>query len=405
MPSFPPWRWSRRLAAIVLCLGIGLRIVPLLIAPDAPLATCDGRGYWNLATNLAAGRGLSIDDPVVAQQLCPLGFGPGHHFSPLLPIIEAGFILALGPGLPALVASLITVSLAMIGVVYWTTRDLFGRDAALAVSALMSIEWTTVLFGTRQGYSESLVLLTLVLTLWAILKSLSDERYIMIAGLAAGLGYLSKASAGWFFLIAGLGGLSWRLVHRGWRVFLDRNYLGAILIFGSIFGAWSARNLYHFWDGTPRGLLTQWQTSELTARAIRLAFDEPGVFAFGLIGKFPILVLGVVVPLLGLHRLVWAGLRDWRREDVSGLWLASVLLFALGWLFAAAFWVTEQSDLLWADPIRYVATAIFPLAWLVILTRPDWREHRGWTIAYGVGLLLAVTMPFLLGQGRVLGSS
>ncbi len=59
------------------------------------------------------------------------------------------------------------------------------------------------------GFAEALVAMLFVLTVWAILKSLKRTRYIVWAGLFAGLGFLAKASLGYFFF-AGLAGLLWR---------------------------------------------------------------------------------------------------------------------------------------------------------------------------------------------------
>jgi hypothetical protein len=290
-----------------------------------------------------------------------------------------------------------------VGAAVLTTRDLFGRSAALLVGALLAVEWTTTLYGSRQGYSENLILITLILTLWSILRSVKDERYILFAGLFAGLGYLSKASIGWFFLIAGLGGLAWRLWHRGWAVLRNRHYLGAIGIFGLFVGSWSLRNLALFWDGTPAGLLTDWQTSVVTGEKIVYAFQHPALLAIGLVGKFPILLFGTLLPVAPLLPSIARAFREWRREDVSGLWLAAVLLFVLGWLFAATFWVAEGLALRWGDPIRYVAPAAVPLAWMVFLVPEARATARAWTWSLILGILAVVVMPKLVHPGGPLG--
>jgi hypothetical protein len=49
---------SLRLAAITaLAVGLIIRSVPLLKQPDAPLTTCDGRAYYEMAVSLAQGGG------------------------------------------------------------------------------------------------------------------------------------------------------------------------------------------------------------------------------------------------------------------------------------------------------------------------------------------------------------
>src|SRR5207247_2887141 len=85
-------------------------------------------------------------------------------------------------------------------------------------------------------YAENLITLLFVVTVAAILKSLDRPRWILVAGVAAGLAYLTKSSVGPFFLVAGLAGFSWRFRFVRWAVFRDRAYLAAIGIFGAFRG-------------------------------------------------------------------------------------------------------------------------------------------------------------------------
>jgi hypothetical protein len=101
------------------------------------------------------------------------------------------------------------------------------------------------------------------------------------------------------------------------------------------------------------------------------------------------------VPLLGGFR---QSLREWKREDVSGLWLAVGLVFVLGWFFAGVFWVSEQTNLLWADAIRYVMPAQIPLLWLLVRDNQP-QGTRRWAIAYGIMLLTTLASTFLLDVG------
>ena len=180
------------------------------------LSTCDGRAYYTLAVSWAHGRGLYIDDPQTVQQCAGhLEIGPSHHFAPALAVIEGTFIGMLGETVTAIVLPLLLISWGAVLVAWWATRNLFGSDAGLLVGAAVSLEWTGVFFGTWHGYSENLVVITFTLTMWAILRALRDDRFLLLAGLFASVGYLSKASMGWFFLLAGAGGLLWRVVYRG----------------------------------------------------------------------------------------------------------------------------------------------------------------------------------------------
>ncbi|MEP7378443.1 MAG: glycosyltransferase family 39 protein [Chloroflexota bacterium] len=395
-------RGLRWIAITAFALGLAVRTVPLVLKPDAPLTTCDGRAYHTLALNLVAGNGLTYDDPVtVAQCGTHLTLGPSHHYAPGRAFVEAPFIALLGNTTLALVLPLLLLSWGAVFVAWWTTRDLYGGDAGLLAAAAVSLEWTGALFGTWVGYAENLVIITFTLTLWAIVRALKDDRFLVLAGLFAGAGYLSKASLGWFFLIAGLGGFVWRLLYRGIGVLKNRWYWAAIAVFGLIFAVWGLRNLSLFWDGTASGLLDSWQTSDVQAQFVAAALGQPSELALGLAGKLPILVIGLALgflPLLGGFR---QSLREWKREDVSGLWLAIGLVFVLGWFFAGVFWVSERTNLLWADAIRYVMPAQIPLLWLLLRDGQPQRRLP-WALSFVIMLAMTFASISLMDSGALL---
>src|SRR6478609_5134510 len=122
-----------RLVAIgAIAVGLIIRSVPLLRQPAAPLSTCDGKAYYEMAVSLAQGHGFVITDPFLLT-VCEghLALGPSHHFAPGLPIIEALFVRLFGDGTVALVVPLILLSWLAVAFALWTTNDLYGTDAAL----------------------------------------------------------------------------------------------------------------------------------------------------------------------------------------------------------------------------------------------------------------------------------
>jgi 4-amino-4-deoxy-L-arabinose transferase-like glycosyltransferase len=382
-----------RLAAFAaLVAGLLLRTVPLLLDPTALRATCDGQAYHDLAVSFVRQGSFTIDDPGLVSVCYGLvDLGPSHHFAPGLPLIEAPFIALLGDTPLALVIPLLLLSWLAVVVAGLTTRDLYGNNAALLVSAAVSLDWTGVVYGTFLGYSENLVLIGLTLTLWAVLRGLRDERFITAAGLFAGIGYLAKASVGWFFLLAGLGGVLYRLIFRGWQVLKSRSYWAGVALFALPVALWSLRNIAVFWNGSLLGLADSWQTSKPTAMAVAAAVQRPDLWALAAAVKAPVLlvILGAAfVPLAGPLR---AALRDWKREDVFGLWLTVGLIFILGWFFASAFWVVEQNNLFWGDHARYIMPAQIPLLWLVVRRRE--ASAAGWSISFVVRLAMCLLMP------------
>jgi 4-amino-4-deoxy-L-arabinose transferase-like glycosyltransferase len=389
----------RLLAVSAIAIGLIIRSVPLLSKPEAPLNTCDGRAYYEMALSLAQGHGFVINDPFLLS-VCEghVALGPSHHLAPGLPIIEALFVGLFGDGRLALVVPLILLSWLAVAFALWTTNDLFGTDAALLVGAAVSLDWTGSFYGTFLGYSENLVLIVIAVTLWAILRALRNDRFVLWAGLAAGIGYLSKASIGWFFIIAGIGGFVYRLMFRGWGVLRNGWYWGAVAIFAMPVAVWSYRNFSLFWDGTPGGLIDAWQTSGLISQLVANAFAHLDQLAVGLAGKLPVMAGLLLLPYVPFVDVLWRQLKRWREEEVFGLWLAIGLIFVLGWFFAAVFWVTDQTSLWWADNVRYVMPAEIAILWLIVRddAKPSlWR----WSICFAV--LLAMSMlppPYYLTQ-------
>jgi hypothetical protein len=397
----------RLIAFAALAAGLLLRAFGLIVHPTAPLVDCDGRASFVMGMAWAQGRGLVLDDPALLE-LCALfgleQLGPARHFAPGLALIEGSFFLLLGNATLALVVPLLLISWLAVGSVWWATRNLYGGDAALLVAASVSVEWTGVLFGTWKGFSENLVVIALAMTIWAVLRALRDDRLMLAAGFFAGVGYLSKASMGPFFLIAGVGGLAWRLLFRGRSVLVNRWYWAAIGIFAIPFSLWALRNISLFWDGTPLGLLEAWQTSEIVGRMIQTAISEPGELLIGLAGKLPVLLIGLLLPFAPLLPHFRAPLRRWREEEPLGLWLTVVLVFILGWLFAAIFWVNEDTSLLWADPLRYVMVVQVPLLWLLVREGGPFPT-RPWAVSLLILAALTLVMPYLLQPGNVLSIS
>lgn len=190
-----------------------------------------------------------------------------RHFPPLYPAYLAVFYTLAGFSLEVTKTAAIAASLLLLAVAYLTTRDLFGRRKALYALALVALD-PIYLAGTWMTYSESLVGILFVLTMWAILKSLRRESYILLAGLFAGLGFLARSHIGYFFAIAGIAGIAWRFYHVRWRFLRDGWYLAAIGLFVGIVGAWSYRNVLRY--GWPH-----WETSWYVSYAYETASPIP----------------------------------------------------------------------------------------------------------------------------------
>lgn len=362
----------RRFWLALLVAGVLLRIA----APFAMDVWEDGGEYAAMGHALAARGDLWLPS---GEDRVPGGSTgePGHsrHYPPAWPAVLAAGYAVLGFGLWQTKVVALATALVAIAVAYACTRDLYGPDKALIVGALVAVE-DQLLWATGRGYSENLVLVFFTLTLWAIVRSLKDERFVLLAGLFAGLAYLTRASMGPFFLVAGIGGFAWRLRHRGWRGVASPWYLGAAGLFAAMVLAWAARN--QALHGSPT---TSLHMSTATAHALA----NPGALLVGLGAKLLLFSAFAAVFVLPLGRELRAAARRAREEETSALWLAAGLVFVLGWLLTALLWTYEGYTPFFLENQRYVVVALVPLAWLAVR---EMRDAKG-LATLGVVLLLA----------------
>ena len=279
-----------------------------------------------------------------------------HHYPPLYPVLVAGFEQIFGTTRAALHLAGITTGLLAILVAYLCSRNLYGHRKALVVAAVVAASPIFVQ-NTGQAYSENLVLVLFTITLWAILRSLERPAFIILAGALAGLAYLAKSSMGYFFVIAGLGGLVWRLRWRGLKVLRDPAYLAAIAIFGALVLAWAWRN----WR-----LFGNWETSHHLSAAYAAGLAEPGAWLLlSLVTLVFYATLGYLVYLGTLPVLpTLARAPKLQSEHDSGLWLALGLPLLLTAVIDAALWLKEGDFRL--DNARYIGFVAIPAAWLLV---------------------------------------
>ncbi len=356
-------RFRGTVPEILLAAGIGLRVLAVLWLPVA----ADASEYAVLGTSILGGQGMWLPwGEWWETETWPAG--PSHHYPPVYPTYLVPFLAAFGFTTRTVQLGALAAGLALLLLFRRATAWLFGREPARWFAALLALD-PVLIATTGTGYAENLVTLLFVVTVAAILKSLDRPRWILVAGLTAGLAYLTKSSVGPFFLIAGVAGFAWRFRFARWAVFRDRAYLGAIGIFATVAGAWAVRNLSLFWDGTPAGLLTAWQTSGLFSREWPVALGNPAEYLWILAVRLPFfaaLFLLVAAPW-------WRELRALpllSDEGSSALGLAAGLTYVLAWLISGALWVVERSPIFWADLGRYVVMAN-PIVWWMAAKRAD----------------------------------
>ena len=372
--------------------AIALGVLMLLAAPAVMDLGYDANTY------VATAHGFAQTGELVLQWGDVLTFAPtlpghSHHFPPAYPIYLGVVFVLFGYGLAQAKLAAVFASLALLGVMYLCTRDLYGHRRALVATAIFAVApW--LLWTTGMGFSEGLATLLFTLTMWAILKSLDDERFIVLAGVFAGLAYLARSSMGAFFLLAGGAGFAWRLRHRGWRATLSSPWYGlAILAFGAIVGAWAYRNVELF--GWPN-----WETSPGTRYIPQWIADHPREYLLGLLVRAPLLLV-VAAPILAL---MWPearrSVRRIRDEHTSGLWLSVILVWVLGLVFSAAYFSMGPSryEVFRLDNLRYAVVGVVPLAWALareadLDARATQRRIVALLAVSLVGCLLVATFP------------
>lgn len=354
---------AERWAVAAITAGVILR----LAAPFTMDFRADGNTYTAMGHALATRGSLLMpwgDVTTWAREAA----APSHHYPPLYPAVLAVAYKLLGWHLWVSKGVAVALSLAVLPLVWWCTKDLFDRESAWlttgVVAAMPHLVWVT---GT--GFSENLVMIFFALTMWGILKSLANPRYIVVAGLAAGCAYLTRASVGYFFVIAGLGGFLWRFAYVRWRVFTNGSYLAAIAVFGSIVTAWATRNVLNFGWSTETWFgysirVPNWQTSSYTQWVSNYAFARPWEWAESIVGRAPLFLGFLAWMIAPFLPETWRSLRRIREESVSALWLSVFLVLVIAWVMAAMFFVYEKAVFFWEHQ-RYVVIAAIPIAWAV----------------------------------------
>ena len=303
-----------------------------------------------------------------------------HHFGPMYPIYLSLFYIVLPAHLGTQIAVQIIFSLS-IAAVFIATKKLYGLIPAL-LSTLFVVTNPTFLFTTSRNYSEPLVLILYILTIFFIMESLKPEKSnrIILAGLFAALGFLTKSGLGYFFIITGVAGFLWRFNYMKWNVFKNKNYLLAIAVFLTLVLTWTIRNLTLFWDGTFYGLFSAAQPSQyLNDAVIHSVTKDLGSFMIQF-WFFAILSVFFLAPyVLILSPYVKKAFRNIREERISCILLAIVLPIIIGVVMGAAifiyenewmpnYWITfypvSQVHYLTSTLIRYLFIAIIPLSWL-----------------------------------------
>ncbi len=302
------------------------------------------------------------------------------HFGPLYPLYLSVFYL-FSRDLVATQAAVLVMGAMATSVVFAATRRLYGAvEGVIAVALLLGVP--SILYSTSLNMEEFLVAMLYCLIVYSLRRSLDsgDEKYVVLAGICAGLAYLAKSSTGYFFLIAGLGGFLWRFRYAKWEVFKDRNYLGAVAAFGSISGIWVIRNVLTLWRPRTgfKGLLSAWNGDYYFNNAFNYAFYGHLELVLATCAGF----LGLMLFFLVAYSWpfwphIWEARVPHNREVVSLLVLATFTPIIISAPISAMYYLFEhqrlsgmsfdfqaQIDYFVNHGIRYMFFSLIPMAWL-----------------------------------------
>lgn len=348
---------------------------------------------WDSAWYMMLARSFSEDGTFWIRWTHDPRFYSGY-WPPLYPILLSPLVKLFGAQWTTLGLGSFLMSALLTAATFFTTRDIMGRTRAFAAMALVAVS-PAFMSSDARGMSESLIALTVVLTMWALLKGIDRPVWLAPALGFGFLAYMSKANLGIPFVLAGLVAFAlWIGYARGWRrTFGNPMWAASGLVALGILGAFAMARTGRL-GGIGVGVI------EPVTRAISHPLWVPFLF---LKIAFAVAFLFVVTLPFSLHVRKALPSLDPRRNPKEGtLWLATMLPLLATGIFTASFLITEKRGplqfenvvagfgesfvqgfieltatialLIDFDNVRYLTPAIVPALWLLLPHVPFERD-------------------------------
>lgn len=244
---------------LIIIIGVVLRIVSLTHTP----ILYDGATYSDIGWGL-----LKYGTFTTGTQDSP-AWGDSLIYPLYLSLFYKGFGYSV---FSTQLASLIAGILAIF-VVYITTADIFDKRKGLIVAAIIALNpW--VIFATATNITENFLIIFLSLTLWALIKSSKDTRYLFFGGIFATLTLLAKTNIGIpLVIVLVIFFVLWQFYYNKKKILKDPYMIFFVVIL--LVGAFARYYMMSQMDGYPSEARTS-LPSLLTARGlIQLAFQLP----------------------------------------------------------------------------------------------------------------------------------
>lgn len=388
LPASTPEGGHRALLLKLAYAAIALGVLARILMPFVADLYQDGATYAVMGESWAESRQFIMPHgDVGTTNATPT---PSQHYPPGYATYLGVLFSVFGEGLWQAKAAALLASLAAVAVVYFATRDLYGPLAAAMAAGLVALE-PHLVWVTGTGFSENLTVVFFAATAWAAVKSLKDDRYVLLVAFFGALVYLtriSRAGVGYFLLFAGVAALGWGLYHKRRAFFRSPWYVGAIGVFLAVFLLWAWRNVQTVAAG-------DW--SYVNPLRTLILEDPLGAYR-AILGKLPMFLLFLAFYVAFFLPDLRRSLQRREKETVL-LWLVAAVVFLLGLVMSGLYWLTDQGPVWWLDNHRYVIVALVPLAWLFLR---DLVPDRAAVVKFGAmaGAFLLVSAVVVLNPTR-----
>jgi len=227
-------RWWVLLAVFILALGARLELVRRLPSNDTVF---EDRPYREYAQNLAAGRGFWMPNPYGKE----LGIDRVYAFrSPLFPLLwGCVYNVTRGAYWPIRTAHAVLGALACLIAVFIAREIAPGRRGAILAGLLCAL-YPPLIWHSVHLMTEPLFIFFSAMCIYALLRfrRTARWRWLLLAGLAAGLGALSRSMLVGFLPVMAL--WLWWVCGRGKKAILRAAVFTAVVTL--VMAPWIIRN-------------------------------------------------------------------------------------------------------------------------------------------------------------------
>ncbi|UCF07737.1 MAG: hypothetical protein JSW28_08865 [Thermoplasmata archaeon] len=381
----------RKIMFILIIVGILLRIWVFFYSEAGLDAT-----YFIILGKSISGRGdfyLPFGD-IETDSLEPT---QGTSSRQVFPVYLAMFYTPFGFDYNVTKIAVTVLSFLTLLVVYLTTKNLFGRDNALVVTAIVSVI-STLIYTTGFVYSENITYLFLTIGLWGLLKG---DKFFPVGIISISIFYISKSYSLILYIVFVCLFYSW-VYYKEKRNILGKHYIfGIIATIPFIFLLFLSR-AYGSYPATRTNILD--------------ALTGNPVYFFS---RYMVLLIFMFVYLLGFAIYFYKPLRS-SFSSKNLLWMVvAALFFGLPFMMAYQDYVYQVYERFIKEGLRAVFFITLPILWLAVPNtnydldeklkfKEIWnefkkvREHRKniglyacVAVAIGLGILIIPRLWFL----------